>query len=79
MAINFHLFLIMAGIFLASSTGIYFKGRADGSDACDARHEAAQAKQTTKVRKIHAKVKRDAPGDADKPAAIEFLRTHVRP
>ena len=57
---------------------IYLKGRWDGASACDTRHEAAQVKQTEKVRKTHAKVKREAPGDADKPAAIEWLSKHTR-
>jgi hypothetical protein len=78
MLINFQIMAIIAAVFVASSTGIYFKGRWDGSSACDARHEAAQVKQTVKVRKLHAKVKHDAPGDSDKPAAIGWLFEHVR-
>jgi hypothetical protein len=68
---------LVIGLIAAYPT-VYFKGRWDGSSACDARHEAAQVKQTVKVRKLHAKVKHDAPGDSDKPAAIEWLRQHVR-
>jgi hypothetical protein len=57
---------------------IYLKGRYDGSNACDARHDAAQIKQTEKVRRTHAKIKHDAPGDSDKHDAIEWLLTRTR-
>lgn len=78
MLLNLKLGLILFAVALAFSTGTYFKGRYDGSAACDARHSAAQLEVTTKVRKTDAKIKRTAPNDYDKLAAIEWLQQHVR-
>jgi membrane protein DedA with SNARE-associated domain len=63
---------------LLGFSGSYFAGRLHGSNACDTRHEIAQVKEEKKVRKTHAEVKRNAPGDSDKLAAIEWLLSRTR-
>lgn len=70
--------LIAAAVLAAVSGGIYFKGRWDGSSACDARHAAAVLEVTEKERTSDAKIKREAPDDIDKQRALEFLRDNVR-
>jgi hypothetical protein len=73
------LWLILAGLFIASNTGLYFKGRWDGAAACDARHAAAQVNQDNKERKTDARRDAEKPVGADRSAKLRWLRQYTRP
>ena len=70
--------LLIGAAVVAVITGAYWYGRWDGSAACDARHASETLKVVEKVRKTDAKIKREAPSDIDKRAAIEWLQQYVR-
>lgn len=67
--------MFVAAVALAGLT--YLWGRLDGSSACDDRHDKAVLKTVQTERKSDAKVKRNAPGDVDRPAGVKFLLDHA--
>ncbi len=71
---NLRLILILCAAGLAFTGAMYLKGRGDGRE----KYHQQQVKKTNDIKRKHAKVKRDAPGDSDKPAAIEWLRQRTR-
>ncbi|WP_152051841.1 hypothetical protein [Tautonia marina] len=71
---NAKLIAILALLCIAAGGGLYWKGYFSGK----ATYEQQQVKKTNEIKRKHAKVKRDAPGDTDKQPVIEWLRQRTR-
>ena len=72
------LILMLGGAAILVGIGVYWYGRMEGSQLCEARHAQEQLKLEVKARKSYEKIDRSTPFSANRATRIEWLLQHAR-
>lgn len=76
---SIRIWVIMSAVAIVLSSMTYFKGREDGSSACDARYDVANLKEISKERVSDVKRDRQKPVSADRASKLNWLRQYTSP